>query len=61
MSPLVTAKMIAEKVLGVRTSSTVLRLAKSGKIPVIRLTPSLIRFDLEAVRAALQKMETPAK
>lgn len=32
---------------------TLRRLAKSGRIPSIRLGPRLLRFDLAAVRAAL--------
>lgn len=35
------------------SASTVLRLAREGRIPVIRLTPHLLRFHLPSVREAL--------
>jgi excisionase family DNA binding protein len=35
------------------SESTVRRLAQSGRIPSIRLTPRLIRFHLQSVRDAL--------
>lgn len=33
--------------------STVRRLAREGRIPSVRITPRLIRFNLKAVRQAL--------
>ena len=35
------------------SESTVRRLAREGRIPAVRLTPRLIRFNLKAVRHAL--------
>lgn len=35
------------------SESTIRRLAQSGRIPSIRLTPRLIRFHLQSVRDAL--------
>ncbi len=60
MSPLVSARTIAQDVLGVASPTTVLRLAADGTIPAIRVSERLIRFDPDAVRKALKKMETAA-
>ncbi|MDT5263129.1 MAG: Helix-turn-helix domain [Acidobacteriota bacterium] len=46
-----TARQIAE-VLQV-SESTVRRLAREGRIPCVRLTPRLLRFNLKAVCRAL--------
>ncbi|MGH9944602.1 MAG: helix-turn-helix domain-containing protein [Pyrinomonadaceae bacterium] len=46
-----TARQLAE-VLQV-SDSTVLRLARAGRIPVVRLTPHLLRFHLPSVVQAL--------
>lgn len=46
-----TARQLAE-LLQV-SESTVRRLARDGRIPSIRLTPRLLRFNLKAVRRAL--------
>ncbi len=35
------------------SESTVRRLAREGRIPSIRITPRLLRFNLKAVRQAL--------
>jgi len=35
------------------SESTVRRLAREGRIPSVRITPRLIRFNLKAVRHAL--------
>ncbi|MEO6392681.1 MAG: helix-turn-helix domain-containing protein [Pyrinomonadaceae bacterium] len=48
-----TARQLAE-VLQIG-ESTVMRLARAGRIPSIRLTPRLIRFRLASVRSALEK------
>jgi len=47
----VTARQLAE-VLQV-SESTVRRLARDGRIPCVRLTPRLLRFNLKAVVRAL--------
>ena len=47
----VTARQLAE-VLKV-SESTVRRLARDGRIPCVRLTPRLVRFNLKAVFRAL--------
>lgn len=46
-----TARQLA-KVLQV-SESTVRRLARKRRIPSVRVTPKIIRFHLDAVRAAL--------
>ena len=46
-----TARQLAE-VLQV-SESTVRRLARDGRIPCVRLTPRLLRFNLKAVYRAL--------
>ena len=46
-----TARQLAE-VLQV-SESTVRRLAREGRIPCVRLTPRLLRFNLKAVYRAL--------
>ena len=48
-----TARQLAE-VLQI-SESTVMRLARAGRIPSIRLTPRLIRFRLASVRKELEK------
>ena len=50
--PLSTAREIAE-ILGVSTW-TVYSWARSKRIPVIRATPRIVRFDADAVLAALE-------
>jgi excisionase family DNA binding protein len=50
--PLSTAREIAE-ILGVSTW-TVYDWARSGRIPAIRATPRIVRFDADAVLAALE-------
>lgn len=41
------------------SESTVRRLAREGKIPSVRLTPRLIRFNLKAVYKALDAASRP--
>jgi excisionase family DNA binding protein len=53
---LLTAEELAE-VLGVNRD-TVLRLARGGIIPSVRLTPRLIRFSGEEVQKALRDPRT---
>lgn len=48
-----TARQLAE-VLQI-SESTLMRLARAGRIPSIRLTPRLIRFRLASVRSTLEK------
>lgn len=43
------------------SESTVRRLTREGRIPVIRLTKRLMRFDLPAVREALGHTTRPLK
>jgi excisionase family DNA binding protein len=50
-----TARQLAE-VLQV-SESTVRRLARDGRIPCVRLTPRLLRFNLKAVCRALDGTE----
>jgi len=40
------------------SESTVLRLAREGRIPVVRLTSHLLRFHLPSVRDALDGVKT---
>ena len=54
-----TARQLAE-VLQV-SESTVRRLARDGRIPCVRLTPRLLRFNLRAVCRALDGSDTPTK
>jgi excisionase family DNA binding protein len=54
-----TARQLA-KVLQV-SESTVRRLAREGRIPSVRLTPRLIRFNLKAVCRALDGTTTHAR
>ena len=54
----VTARQLAE-VLQV-SDSTVRRLARDGRIPCVRLTPRLMRFNLKSVFRALDGDETSA-
>ncbi|MET0626812.1 MAG: helix-turn-helix domain-containing protein [Pyrinomonadaceae bacterium] len=54
----VTSRQLAE-VLKV-SESTVRRLARDGRIPCVRLTPRLVRFNLKAVFRALDGDETSA-
>lgn len=51
ITQLVTAGEVAE-ILGV-TVGTVRRWARAGRIPIIRLSPRVLRFDPEAVLSAL--------
>ena len=51
-----TARQLAE-VLQV-SESTVRRLARDGRIPCVRLTPRLLRFNLKAVYRALDGSDT---
>jgi excisionase family DNA binding protein len=55
-APLVTADAIAE-CLGITTRS-VLRMANRGTIPAVRLNPRLLRFDRDAVLAAIQTQQS---
>jgi excisionase family DNA binding protein len=55
---LLTAEELAE-VLGVNRD-TVLRLARAGTIPCIRMTARLVRFDKDKVLAALNQKGEPA-
>lgn len=43
------------------SESTVRRLARDGRIPCVRLTPRLLRFNLKAVSRALDGSETKPK
>jgi excisionase family DNA binding protein len=54
-----TARQLAE-VLQV-SESTVRRLARDGRIPCVRLTPRLLRFNLKAVCRALDGGDTQAR
>ena len=54
-----TARQLAE-VLQV-SESTVRRLARDGRIPCVRLTPRLLRFNLKAVCRALDGGATHAR
>ncbi|MBV9925692.1 MAG: helix-turn-helix domain-containing protein [Acidobacteria bacterium] len=54
-----TSRQLAE-VLQV-SESTVRRLAREGRIPCVRLTPRLLRFNLKAVCRALDGAETKSK
>ena len=54
-----TARQLAE-VLQV-SESTVRRLAREGRIPCVRLTPRLLRFNLKAVYRALDGNDTSGK
>ncbi|MET0646762.1 MAG: helix-turn-helix domain-containing protein [Pyrinomonadaceae bacterium] len=54
-----TARQLAE-VLQV-SESTVRRLARDGRIPCVRLTPRLLRFNLKAVYRALDGGDTQAR
>lgn len=54
-----TARQLAE-VLQV-SESTVRRLARDGRIPCVRLTPRLLRFNLKAVYRALDGADSSSK
>ena len=54
-----TARQLAE-VLQV-SESTVRRLARDGRIPCVRLTPRLLRFNLKAVYRALDGDARPKR
>ena len=54
-----TARQLAE-VLQV-SESTVRRLARDGRIPCVRLTPRLLRFNLKAVYRALDGADSRSK
>ncbi len=56
---LVPAATIA-KMLGVK-SGTILRLARDGTIPSVRITPRLVRFDPVAVRESLNNQDSTAE
>ena len=43
------------------SESTVRRLAREGRIPSIRITPRLLRFNLKAVRQALDGSTKPSR
>jgi excisionase family DNA binding protein len=43
------------------SESTVRRLAREGRIPSVRLTPRLIRFNLKAVLKALDGTQRPRR
>ena len=43
------------------SESTVRRLARAGRIPSVRLTPRLIRFNLKAVCKALDGTQRPSR
>ena len=43
------------------SESTVRRLARDGRIPCVRLTPRLLRFNLKAVCRALDGSDTSAR
>ena len=43
------------------SESTVRRLARDGRIPCVRLTPRLLRFNLKAVCRALDGSDTGAR
>lgn len=58
MEKFATCKEVAEA-LGL-TVSTINRLRKSGKIPVVVVTPKVIRYDVEAVRGALSETREAA-
>ncbi len=55
MSDLVTAGEMADR-LRVRPL-TLQKWARDGRIPAVRITPKVIRFDPEAVIAALEKRQ----
>ena len=54
-----TARQLAQ-VLQV-SESTVRRLAREGRIPCVRLTPRLLRFNLKAVYRALDGSDANAR
>jgi excisionase family DNA binding protein len=54
IKPLSTAREITE-ILGI-SEWTVYQWAKSGRIPVIRLSRRIVRFDADAVLAALKEV-----
>jgi excisionase family DNA binding protein len=54
-----TARQLAE-VLQV-SESTVRRLARDGRIPCVRLTPRLLRFNLKAVCRALDGSDSTSR
>ncbi len=43
------------------SESTVRRLARDGRIPCLRLTPRLLRFNLRAVCRALDGSDAPTR
>lgn len=43
------------------SESTVRRLARDGRIPSVRITPRLLRFNLKAVRHALDGSTRPQR
>lgn len=43
------------------SESTVHRLAREGRIPSVRITPRLVRFNLKAVRHALDGATRPSR
>jgi excisionase family DNA binding protein len=54
---ILTARQLAE-LLKV-SETTVRRLAREGRIPALRITPRLLRFQLKAVLSALDGTNTP--
>ncbi|MEP6673418.1 MAG: hypothetical protein ABJF10_29995 [Chthoniobacter sp.] len=56
--PLLTQKQLAEE-LGLKVPG-VISLTRKKKIPVLRISHRCVRYDLEKVRAALNKFEVKA-
>ena len=59
MSDLLTVEEVAERLR--LTSETILRWAREGKIPAIRISPKVLRFDWDAVYQALTRGSTSTK
>ena len=59
MSDLLTVEEVAERLR--LTSETILRWAREGKIPAIRISPKVLRFDWDAVYQALTGGSTSTK
>ena len=59
MSPLMTTREVAELL---RVSpATVLRWAQAGKLPSVRLSSAVLRFDADELDAALRERATPSR
>jgi excisionase family DNA binding protein len=56
---LVKVQEVAE-ILGVKPM-TVLKWVSQGRLPVVKISPRCLRFDLEAVLASLERFAVPAK